>query len=323
MAEKLTEFGKIARPLAQPHQFKSFLHLFRRVQVGADFGRRIVEDVRHKYHDPLIISEDGWLVLTPVGGELVTVANRLSALAERTEIPPDVLAVEADALLAETLLAQAFPTYLDLWQTVSQPRICPMQPDRTPKNIQNGATAFALSFAGSTEKISKAEAAGPPSAWVLVMQHGHRLMGPGPVAAESLTPGDRVFLTEMAMEWPMMDGFIKAVPACNRIVCGDSTLAIRLAMSGLGVAIVPDVLPDRVGGCKRVISEIDPIQPRFVLPRKGVDGLTEPEQCLVEEIRKVAEARCQQETPEAEKDTEEVVEALVEETITPMEGVLS
>src|SRR5258708_7574492 len=134
MAEKLTEFGKIARPLTRPHQIRSFLHLYRRVPVGDDFGRRIVEDLRFKYHDPLIISEDGWLALTPVGRELVTVANQLSALAERTEMPPDVLTVEVDALLAESLLPQAFVSYLDLWTSLAQPRICPMQQDRTRKN---------------------------------------------------------------------------------------------------------------------------------------------------------------------------------------------
>jgi hypothetical protein len=74
--------------------------------------------------------------------------------------------------------------------------------------------------------------------------------------------------------------------------------------------------------CKRVVH-VGPVQARFVFPRRGFDELTEPKQSLVELIRKVAEARCKLEAPAAKEEEEEVALALVEESVTPMEEVLS
>jgi hypothetical protein len=63
---------------------------------------------------------------------------------------------------------------------------------------------------------------------------------------------------------------------------------------------------------KRVIQGVEPVQPRFILPRKGLSGLTEPEQALVDQIRKVAEARSKREATEERIEAEVVVEALLE-----------
>ena len=184
------------------------------------------------------------------------------------------------------------------------------------RNVQEELSSFGLGFATGGETISDDEVLGPRFP-------GSRLSGSHEsVSAESFTVNDRLFSPEMGIDWPGIGTALKALPSYNRIVC-DATLAVRLAMSGRGVAVVPDLLPQQEYVSKQVVEGVEPVQPRFVFPRRGFDSLTEPEQSLVQQIRKVAEGRCKQETPEPEKDAELIVEALLEETATPMEEMLS
>jgi DNA-binding transcriptional LysR family regulator len=119
-----------------------------------------------------------------------------------------------------------------------------------------------------------------------------------------------------------MRDFLKEVPACHRMAC-DSSLAIELVKAGLGVAVVPCLVVIDEAICKLKMDGVEPLQARFIFPRGGAESLSEPAQSLVENIRKAADAGFQQETAETEKCVEDVALALVEETVTPMEGVLS
>jgi DNA-binding transcriptional LysR family regulator len=315
-------YRKLAEPVARPNQLGSLMQLAKKARVTDDAARRLLDQLAAELNHPLIVVQDRRITLTDAGRQLLEVAVRLTSIAENTETPADVLTVEADSLLAECLLPQAFGSFLDLWASLVQLRVCPMQNDRTRRNIQDGTTAFGIAFAESGS-VPLAETLGPKVSWVLVLPKNHRLARTHePVSAESLSENDRVFIPEFGADWPGMDGVLKAVPSCNRVVC-EATLTIRLAKVGLGGAIVPDLLPEGEFVCKRMIQGIDPVQPRFVFPRQAFDGLTEPEQSLVEQIRKVAEARCKPEAPKDQNDAEVAALTLVEETVTPMEEVLS
>src|SRR6202034_3882719 len=99
------------------NQLTSFLQLARRAELTDDTARRSLERLKGEIKNPLIAMKEHRLVLTDAGRELLQLAVRLSALAENTESPPDVLTVEADSLLAASLLPQAFAAFLDIWSS--------------------------------------------------------------------------------------------------------------------------------------------------------------------------------------------------------------
>jgi DNA-binding transcriptional LysR family regulator len=334
--QDLSIFRQMAEHVARPNQLTSFLQLARRAKVTDDTARRALERLKTEFNNPLITLKEHRLVLTDTGRELHQLAVRLSALAENTESPPDVLTVEADSLLAASLLPQAFAAFIALWGSMVQPRICPMLEESVRRNVQEGVASFGIGFAIGAETVSDGEVLGPKVPWVLLLASNHRLAAEHePVSPENFTANDRVFIPEMGIDWPGMGGVLKAVPGYNRIGC-DATLAVRLAMSGLGASVVPDLLPEQDFVSKRVIRGLEPVQPRFFLPRRGFDGLTEPEQSLVEQFRRAAESRYKKDVPEVENDGEimevendgeatvaTLFNEALEEAVTPMGEILS
>jgi DNA-binding transcriptional LysR family regulator len=321
--QDLTVFRKLAEHVAKPNCLTSFLQLARRAKLTDDTARRSLERLKCEFNDPLLVIQDRHAVLTDAGRELLQLSARLTALAENTEVPPIVLAIESDSLLAVALIATALPAFLELWGSMVQVKVHPLQEEAGRRNVAEGLASFGVGFADGAEVVSGDEMLGPRVPWVLVMPKNHRLAGSAdPVTAENLSVNDRVFIPEMATSWPGMDMALKLVPAFNRIVVCDAALAFRLGLD-LGVAVVPDSLSARDFASKRLLQGIEPVQPRFILPRKGIDGLTEPEQSLVEQIRNVAEFRCKQETLTEETAAEVVVEAaLLEEPARQLEGAL-
>jgi DNA-binding transcriptional LysR family regulator len=333
--QDLTVFRQLAECVARPNQLTSFLQLARRAKVTDDTARRSLERLKSEFNNPLIAMKEHRLVLTDAGRELLQLAVRLAALAENTETPPDELVIEADSLLAASLLPQAFAAFFQTWGGMVQPKICPLLEELARRDVQEGVAAFGVGFGTSAESVSEGEALGPKIPWVLLSKN-HRLAGAHEsVSAEGFSADDRVFVPELGMDWPGMGEVLRAVPHHNRVLC-DAMPAVQLATSGLGAAVLPDLLPERELVSKRVIQGIPPIQPKLFLPRRGFDGLTEPEQSLVEEIRRVAESRCKKDVPEvenegevmeAENDEKVMVGALlneaVEESAMPAEEVLS
>jgi DNA-binding transcriptional LysR family regulator len=301
-------FLKLGSVLLRSNRVASMGQLAKLAHVGDDMARRCIERLKKQFQKELIKSVDGRLCLTDAGKKLLHLFNELLGLAENGEEQLELLTVEADALLVESLLPEALRTLLELWISFIQLRICPLDWHSVRQHINDGITSVGIGWGDGSETIPAAEVLGPKMKMVLLVpRHNHRLAEyHESVTAEQLRGDDRVFADRQTLARSDLNEILTAVPPANRIEC-DSV--VRFVATGLGLGVIPDVYGNQeiAGVDKLVIQNVEPVQLQLFLLRHGAGALSEPLQCLVEALRKAIESRYVTEEPAPDKSSAVVV----------------
>ena len=311
---------KLGDALFRHHRVVSMGQLAKLAGVSDDMARRCLERLKKQLNDKeLIVSVEGRLSFTAAGKKLLHLFNELFALAKHGEAPPELLTVEADGLVVESLFPAALSSFLELWGSFTQLRIGPLDGSSVRQRIQEGITALGIGYGDSSETILPAEILGPKIPWVLLVPRDkHRLASLDVnVTAEQLRGDDRVFASRQALAFSDLTTFLAAVPQPNRIECNS---VIALVAAGLGLGIVPDFGNQEIEGVsKLVIQNVEPVQPRLFLPRQGAGALSKPLQCFVQALRKAVEARYATVTPPLLFAAETVNGSPAEQLLTSLE----
>jgi DNA-binding transcriptional LysR family regulator len=142
---ELAVYRKLATPLTRPNHVASWGQLARMARVGDDRARRSLSKLTAHFSTDLIVSKDRRLVLTGAGKKLLQVADQLTTLSEDAE--EEVLTVQIEPLLAQSLLPQALPDFFEVWSYV-QLRVCPLDSGSVRQHIaEGGVTAFGVGIA--------------------------------------------------------------------------------------------------------------------------------------------------------------------------------
>jgi DNA-binding transcriptional LysR family regulator len=321
--DEMELFAALVEPLTRPnHGYASMLQLCRRIRIGDDLCRRGVAKLVDRF-GPLIAVENHRLTLTAQGRRVWEVARQVRALGENGMDGTAILNVECSPFLAEVLL-QVLPGFLGVFGGVLGLRICNLDEAAVKQNIAAHRTDFGIGLIPAEDEVhSGMEVLETKVLWVLLMHTGHRFQdGIRPVAGSDLRPDDRIFLPSDAMQVPSLGQWVKGVDAHNRVECDSLTLIRRVAAAGLGlgVTIGLDCVDTIDGLVVRQIAGVEEQRLCLHLPRRAAN-LSEPAVALLDAIRGYVAmpSRCKPESPEAKKETEDVIEALVEETVTPLE----
>jgi len=284
-------FQKLAS-LILGRKIMSWLQLGKLARTGDDKAKRVIQRLSSQLGVQLVTAgENRVLTVTEAGREFYELLTRLSSLADQ-ESPAEKVTVLADPLVVQILLPEPLSAYFALWgsaASVTLPAVNGVESLR--KEILEGRGDFAISFAESDESVSADEALGPKLPWVLLVpKKDHRFSGHhGPVSAEQLRGTDRVFLPGMAAKNEELEAFL-APSHCGRVEC---EVVPAMVDAGLGLGIIPDLFGNQEtnGVCKLAIENVTPSQLRLVLSRKGMAGLSEPAEALVQSIRNACESR--------------------------------
>ena len=248
------------------------------------------------------------------------------------------LNIQAEAILGG-LLSAALVSVLEMWgSTIDRPLIWRLETD-VRRRLADGNLDLALGFADAGEVVADGETLGGPVEWCVLAPVKNRLGGglQEPLSVDQLPNEDWLLLPDLAFGGiGLADKFVrsgqKRVMECDHLA--------TYAAAGVGLAVLPDVLGSRHhhGTIKRRLVGLPALQPRLFLGRGGEAALSAQNQCLVETLRRLVrdgffstgkngdapvENLVKQQTPEAKNEEEDVFEALVEESVTPLEGVLS
>jgi len=291
---ELLVFGQLAAPLTRPTHIVSIMQLAKRARISDDKARRILAGLERQLNRKLFASDQNRIVLTPAGKKLNRIAGDLAALLQQEEEPAEMVTIEADPLLVESLVTEVLGDFLDSWEGLVQVRICPLGPS-VRSNILSGITSLGLGFADKSETVPEAELLGPVLPWVLIFSGSHRLAGrTGSITLDQLSGDDRLFVPGLAAECPGLLEALSGFPACNRIECDISGVeGMVKRVLGLGILPALDLDAQAEGLNSLVIKGVPSVQPRLYLPRK----MSDPVQSLVLALKAAAEARIPQPEP--------------------------
>jgi DNA-binding transcriptional LysR family regulator len=337
---KLTEHDilqRIGPILLSPRVIPSRAELARRAKLTDDMLLRFANGFELERGFALLEMENGKVKLTEKGRLAYELYSQLWSLGDAEDCAKQTLKLQVEPIVG-ALLSGALVAVFDLWgSAIDRPSIWRLDCD-IRRSLAEKKADLGLGFADADETVGDAEAVGAPVQWCVLAPAGHRLgETQEPVPVDQLTKEEWLLLPDLAFgAVGLADSFVRAghrqVMECDHLT--------TYVVAKVGLAVLPDVLGRKCphGTIKRRLVGLPPIQVRLFLPRGGEGALSSANQCLIENLRRLVregllggdngatasaapEAWRKQEMPEAEQ--EDVVEDLLEETVTPMAEVLS
>jgi DNA-binding transcriptional LysR family regulator len=279
----------VADPLTRlNHGYASISQLCRRLGFSDDFVRRGLAKLERRFHGPLIGVENYRLTLTALGQPVFELARRLRDLGTNGEDSTEILTVECAPILAEMLLPQVLPSFMEVYGGLLSLRVCNLVAASVRQNIAAQRSAFGFGCVQDDDARDGIEVLEARIPWVVLIPAGHRLQsGVGPVADTDLRPDERVFVCGEVSALPGLRQWLQGVESAYRVECDSFHLIQRLAKAGLGLGVTLDFDCEGQsdGVSVRPIADVQEQKLCFYLPRRAAD-LSEPARTLADAIRK-------------------------------------
>ena len=291
--EYLELFVTCGTPLDRPnHSISSFNQLARRARVDDDKLRRTIDRLAQGLSDPLIRTHGRRLVLTEVGHDLLTHAERLLAVGKgRPEAEPVELLNVAIADGIGSVLARSTAEFLTEWTGLVGLRFHSLDAGAVREQIAAGTVAFGLGWAAD-DGAGAGERLEPGFPWRLLVPHSHRLAGTdAPLAGDQLGETERVIVPPLGTVSAQVNEFLAPVPPANRIDADSSETVREFVASGLGIGLDITGATERCTErlCWRPVARLEPEYICLYLPRHHADKLSAPALFLIDAVRRTAQ----------------------------------
>jgi DNA-binding transcriptional LysR family regulator len=268
-------FFRLALLLLRPNAtVTSYLHAAKRLRIGDDKIRRAVLRLEEHFGRRLVNTGGRRLTLTALGTSVADAAGQFDALLNGVaDDGPESLVLDADPLLAVTVLALAFPDFFSVFADTVALVVTGFDPIATPERLDNGAANLGLGWALGDGHAS-AVPLGVSVPWVVILPPDHPF-SKREVPLGGIGSFDRVFFPADERSLAATATALQPLPAGRRVGCPSVAAVLAAVESGSGVGLVPWVPWQPAPALRTIpVAEIEPDRPAVFLPRRGAD-LTE------------------------------------------------
>jgi DNA-binding transcriptional LysR family regulator len=291
--EVLSVFVLCATFLRGPNRsFASLNQVARRASVTDDKLRRAIAALSREARDPLVEVKGRRLVLTTIGDNLLSQAERLLATCRgQTEHDDvEVMAVAVADDIEPEIVTNAVRDFFKEWETFPLTlRIQRLDPETMAEAIRSGSIAFAVGWEGDENTGCSIERLEPGASWRVLVPLNHELASQDkPVTMANLV-NCRIFLpSSVIVSAHRLASSLVASPSVNRVEVDSKHTVRTIVAAGLGVGLDLEFGTDSNGSSESFrrlpLVGLDPEHLCLYLP-KNPSELSEPAKFLIASIR--------------------------------------